>query len=500
MGLETGDFITDLVDTNPVGGTDKKHQGDNHLQLIKKVVKNSFPGHDYPWGYKESAGSDPTYTVTLDEAPSAYTEGMMIFMKASFTNAAGAADLNVNALGAKNIYSVLGTELWSNMIISGGVYCLIYDGTQFILLNPSLEVSAHHENVIINGFGLIDQRASETRTGLGNGDDGVYLCDRFSFAERSTPDAEVTFSLETDIPSRTEQEAVWGAGNAIVGGNSMKFDVTTQTVSIGASDAVGMTYAVEGPDYQSLHQGAYVLSFWHKHTKTGTWSIAFENDDNDRVYAANYTQSVTNTWEFASIVVPADTTGTWVMEEGEKGLRITFAFLVGTSEDSPADGSWETVTTIITGSEDQVDGCDNTANNIMFWGFNLHKGSYARPPKMPLFQDELIRCLRYYFRIEEQSSTTYFGNGNYTTTTNFALFFQFPVQMCQIPSPGWRSVNDVTVVSAATETGSNLATSGGSKDSIRFNVTTTTAGDGDGGIAYLESGTGGYIEMDAELI
>lgn len=43
MGLESGSFITDLVPTNPVGGTDPKGQGDDHLRLIKSVLKNSFP-------------------------------------------------------------------------------------------------------------------------------------------------------------------------------------------------------------------------------------------------------------------------------------------------------------------------------------------------------------------------------------------------------------------------------------------------------------------------
>ena len=42
MGLETGDFISDLVITNPVTATDPVTEGSNHLQLIKKVLKGSF--------------------------------------------------------------------------------------------------------------------------------------------------------------------------------------------------------------------------------------------------------------------------------------------------------------------------------------------------------------------------------------------------------------------------------------------------------------------------
>ena len=43
MGLETGSFIATLVATNPVGATDPKSQGDDHIRLIKKALQNSFP-------------------------------------------------------------------------------------------------------------------------------------------------------------------------------------------------------------------------------------------------------------------------------------------------------------------------------------------------------------------------------------------------------------------------------------------------------------------------
>lgn len=42
MGLETGEFITDLVVTNPLG-TDPKAQGDDHIRLVKKTTQQSFP-------------------------------------------------------------------------------------------------------------------------------------------------------------------------------------------------------------------------------------------------------------------------------------------------------------------------------------------------------------------------------------------------------------------------------------------------------------------------
>lgn len=47
MGLETGTYISDLVVTNPLG-SDNKSQGDDHIRLIKQVIKNTFPNIDGP--------------------------------------------------------------------------------------------------------------------------------------------------------------------------------------------------------------------------------------------------------------------------------------------------------------------------------------------------------------------------------------------------------------------------------------------------------------------
>lgn len=42
MGLETGSYISDLVATNPVAG-DPKSEGDDHIRLIKALLKATFP-------------------------------------------------------------------------------------------------------------------------------------------------------------------------------------------------------------------------------------------------------------------------------------------------------------------------------------------------------------------------------------------------------------------------------------------------------------------------
>jgi hypothetical protein len=43
MGLEAATYISQLVATNPVGATDPRSQGDDHLRLLKSTLQNTFP-------------------------------------------------------------------------------------------------------------------------------------------------------------------------------------------------------------------------------------------------------------------------------------------------------------------------------------------------------------------------------------------------------------------------------------------------------------------------
>lgn len=88
------------------------------------------------FGYAAASGTN-TITATYAPAPTAYATGQRFTFKAQNT-ITGAATLNVNALGAKNIYKKdisSGTlvPLASGEIIQNGLYTVEYDGTQFQL-------------------------------------------------------------------------------------------------------------------------------------------------------------------------------------------------------------------------------------------------------------------------------------------------------------------------------------------------------------------------------
>lgn len=91
-----------------------------------------------------SASGTDTITVTLDPVPASYFTNMTVILKAANTNT-GAATLNVNGLGAKNIYKVSSGALGAlaaGDLVAGAYYTVRYDGTQFVLEGSAGGVSS----------------------------------------------------------------------------------------------------------------------------------------------------------------------------------------------------------------------------------------------------------------------------------------------------------------------------------------------------------------------
>jgi hypothetical protein len=83
-------------------------------------------------------GSSNAYTATSPSghALAAYAAGIVYALKANHTNT-GAATINIDTLGVKSIVTPSGAALVAGDLVSGGLYLLIYDGTNFQLLNTT---------------------------------------------------------------------------------------------------------------------------------------------------------------------------------------------------------------------------------------------------------------------------------------------------------------------------------------------------------------------------
>ena len=166
-------------------------------------------------------------------------------------------------------------------IASGGV-----DGGVGDSLRPNAKP------LIINGDMQMAQRRT-SKTGVTNGDFGIWTCDRWNFTESGTMSAVIDITQESLT-----------SGNAYTDGFSKayKIDVTTADGSLAADDYYRTNYRIEGQDLQLFKKGTanaekITLAFWVKATKTGTNIVELNDNDNGRHCCASYTISTTNTWE-----------------------------------------------------------------------------------------------------------------------------------------------------------------------------------------------------------
>lgn len=87
-------------------------------------------------GSVSSTGSANAYAVAANQTISAYYDGLIIVFDANFANT-GSATLNVDGVGASTI-QLLGSNLASGAIAIGQKVAVIYDGTNWQMISPSL--------------------------------------------------------------------------------------------------------------------------------------------------------------------------------------------------------------------------------------------------------------------------------------------------------------------------------------------------------------------------
>ncbi len=147
MGLETGTYVDDLISTNPIGGSDFLSEGDNHLRLIKSVLRNSFPGQTFPIGLVTDTGAANAYAGVMSPAPASLANGTIVMFRAVNANT-GASTFNLNGLGAKAIVKYDGKALEVGDIAAGQLIMLQYESTSDhfeMVSNPGRQPFVEHE-------------------------------------------------------------------------------------------------------------------------------------------------------------------------------------------------------------------------------------------------------------------------------------------------------------------------------------------------------------------
>ena len=200
--------------------------------------------------------------------------------------------------------------------------------TQAVALaqQASTGVSQGFKNRIINGAMTISQRNGTSSV---NNSNNTYTLDRWVMIT----DLDNKFSVQQDA----------GGVTPPAGFIDYLGVTSTAATSVGSSGFYIISQKIEGFNTADLNWGSanaktVTLSFWVRSSLTGTFGGSFRNSDNTRSYPFSYTISAANTWEYKTVTVAGDTTGTWLTNNGI-GISILFGLGVGTTFSSTA-GAW----------------------------------------------------------------------------------------------------------------------------------------------------------------
>jgi len=267
------------------------------------------------------------------------------------------------------------------------------------------------------------------------------------------------------------------------------FGVTSLSAySVSSGDYQGLVQKIEGYNVADLAWGTanaktITLSFWVRSSLTGTFGGAIQNGNSDRSYPFTYTISVANTWEYKSVTIAGDTTGTW-FTDNSIGIQVNFGLGVGSTYSGTA-GAWSGSQFFSATGATSVVGTNGATFYIT--GVQLEKGSTATSFDYRPYGTELALCQRYVYAISPPANaegTIGIGTGYDGTRVN--LLFSLPVPLRTAPTISVTGTWLYISFGASSQTSSTAPTLGDGSGSstnitqIRLfctNLTSITAGE-----------------------
>lgn len=182
----------------------------------------------------------------------------------------------------------------------------------------------------------------------------------------------------------------------------------TATGSIAPNGPLYLTQIIEGYNISDLGFGSagassVALSFWYRSSISGTHSGALKNSDGLRTYPFSFTVNTANTWEFKTIIISGDTTGTWATDN-TAGMYVVINIGSGSSKVGTA-GSWTSSQVWgVTGAASLIGTLNAT---IDITGIQLEAGVVATPFEKRPYSTELLLGQRYYRPFPQLRFVTY---------------------------------------------------------------------------------------------
>lgn len=282
------------------------------------------------------------------------------------------------------------------------------------------------KNRIINGGMAIDQRNAGASV---TANDNVWAVDRWQYSQSQSS------------KGTSQQNA--GSVTPPPGFKNYIGFTSSSSYSVLSGDSFILRHHIEGNNIADLDWGSstakpVTVSFWVRSSLTGTFSGALNNNPLNRVYVYTYTINSANTWEYKTITIPGDTTGTWLTDNG-RGIMVSFALGQGSTYTTSTPNTWQTATQFAgTGSTSVVG-----TNGATFYvtGCQLEVGRQASSFDFRSYTTELQLCQRYYLKLGPGNSFLSYDNYN-STSASCVLNLTFPVAMRATPTGSYSAIGD----------------------------------------------------------
>jgi hypothetical protein len=327
--------------------------------------------------------------------------------------------------------------------------------------NTQQDLGVMGKNRIINGNMVIDQRNAGAAVTAST---GTYTLDRW----RAYSSQASKFTVQQNAGSVTPP----------VGFTNYLGVTSSSAYSSGASDLFILQQLIEGFNTADLNFGtanakSVTLSFWVYSSLTGTFSGSVMNSAANRSYPYAYTISAANTWEYKTITVAGDTTGTWVGATNGLGIRLNWNLGSGSSNLGTA-GAW--AGSEVYGSTGSVSVVGTSGATFYLTGVQLEVGTQATTFTTAggSYGAELALCQRYCYVLGGSAVYESVGYGVAIGSTVVQVLAWTPVEMRVVPSSTQIGTWQVSNASAGFS-GSALGIQSGlsGKQSIALGITTS---------------------------
>lgn len=234
-------------------------------------------------------------------------------------------------------------------------------------------------NRLINGDMRIDQRNAGASVSVPN-DTVTYITDRWNIYENTS--GSITAQQSTTAPT--------GFTNAFL-------TTVTSAGSATSGQLARIQHRIEGFNIADLGWGtanaqAVTVSFWVRSSLTGTYCVSIRNNDASRSYVATYTINSANTYEYKTVTIPGETSGTWLTNNG-RGMYVDWDLGSGSTYNTTA-GSWVAADKVNTSA--QANWIGTSGATFYVTGVQLEKGTVATSFDYLPYGTELMLCQRYF--------------------------------------------------------------------------------------------------------